>query len=363
MKRLDFYLGSTVAMTMSLSALGLVGMLTIFTFLEQMEDVRNNYTILSVGKFMLYSMPRLFYETVPYSALIGCLAGLGMLANASELLVIRAAGVSTWSIAWSAMKPALALAMVGLVIGEYVLPDFERIARIDRARAMSDENEITPKFGFWYREGNIYMHFDEVGQGGVLQGVSHFYFDEDDDRLMVKTMFADRAVFHEIESGGADNYWLLEDVTITVLGENRSSVQKLSSQQWDTKLTPDLLSTEILVQPDKMSIRELNTKIDYMRAEGLNSGKFELGLWGKVFQPLATIGLVLVAISFIFGPLRESTMGMRIVMGLIIGIAFKFIQDLLSPASLVFGFSPVIATLIPIGICFVVGVILLRRAG
>ncbi len=361
MRKLDLYVGTTVARMMTLAILGLVGMLTLFTFLEQMEDVRNNYTVFNVGRFVLYSLPRLFYETVPYSALIGCLAGLGLLASTSELTVMRAAGVSTGSIAWSAMKPALALVFLGLLIGEYVLPDFERVARIDRVRAISDENEITPEFGFWYREGNIYMHFDEVGQGGVLEGVSHSYFNKDNDRRLEKTMFADRAVFHDM--GGRENYWLLENVIITELHDNQSITQEYASQQWHTKLTPDLLSTEILVQPDKMSIRELDSKIDFMRSEGLNSGKFELGFWGKIFQPLATVGLVFVAISFVFGPLRDSNMGMRVVTGLIIGIAFKFIQDLLSPASLVFGFPPVIATLVPITICFVVGYFLLRRAG
>ena len=361
MNRLDIYVGMTIGKTMMLAIVGLVGMLAIFTFLEQMEDVDNNYTVFNVGRFVLYSLPRLFYETIPYSALIGCLAGLGMLASTSELIVMRAAGISTWAIAWSAMKPALVLVCLGMFVGEYILPDFERVARIDRVRALSDENEITPRFGFWYREGNVYMHFDEVGQGGVLQGVSHFYFDPANDRRLEKTMFADRAVFHDMQGG--KNYWLFENVITTEVSADRISTDEYPSMQWYTNLTPDLLSTEILVQPDKMSIRELDAKIDYMRAEELNSGKFELGFWGKVFQPLATVGLVFVAISFVFGPLRDSTMGMRVVSGLIIGIAFKFVQDLLSPASLVFGFPPIVAILIPIAICFVAGYFLLRRAG
>ena len=99
-----------------------------------------------------------------------------------------------------------------------------------------------------------------------------------------------------------------------------------------------------------------------MQAQGLNSNKYELGFWRKLLQPLATVGLVFVAISFIFGPLRESTMGMRVVTGLVIGIIFKFLHDLLSPASMVFGFEPVIAILAPIILCFLVGYILLRRA-
>lgn len=359
MKRIDYYLGSTVGLTILLASAGLVGILGIFTFLEQVEDIRYNYTVLKVLLYVFQSLPRIFYETVPYAALIGCLAGLGSLANNSELLIMRAAGVSTWSIAASVMKPALLFVLFALLIGEYVLPDVERSARTNRERAMSEENTFVAGRGVWYREGNVFMRFDLI-QGNVIEGVTHYYYDE--EMMMTRTLFAVRAVYHQVSKD--DRYWLMEDVTFTdFAGSREISRGNLSSLRWDSGLEPDLLGTEQLVQPDKMSISELSQKIAYMQAQGLNSGKFELGYWAKVLQPLATLALVFVAISFIFGPLREVTMGMRVVTGLVIGIVFKFIQDLLAPASIVFGFSPVIAILIPILICLVAGFWLLRRAG
>ena len=359
MKRLDYYLGSTVGLTIVLASLGLVGILGIFTFLEQVEDIRYNYTTSKVLLYVVQSMPRIFYETVPYAALIGCLAGLGSLANNSELIVMRAAGVSTWTIAGSAMKPTLLLVAFALLVGEYILPDVERSARANRERAMSEENAFVAGRGVWYREGNVYMRFDLI-QGSVIEGVTHYYYD--DDMMLTRSLFADRAVFHPVSQD--NRYWLMEGVTLTDFdGVREVSRATLPSLQWDTGLEPDLLGAEQLVQPDKMSISELSNKIGYMRAQGLNSSKFELGYWRKVLQPLATLALVFVAISFIFGPLREATMGMRVVTGLVIGIVFKFVQDLLAPASIVFGFSPMIAILIPIVICLVVGYGLLRRAG
>tara|TARA_R110002072_G_scaffold5527_6_gene35397 strand:+ start:29803 stop:30882 length:1080 start_codon:yes stop_codon:yes gene_type:complete len=359
MKRLDYYLGSTVGITIVMAALGLVGILGIFTFLEQIEDMRYEYTALKVALYVLQSIPRMFYETIPYAALIGCLAGLGSLANNSELLVMRAAGVSTWSIAISAMKPALLLVVLGLYVGEYILPDMERSARTNRERAMSEEDAYLPDRGVWYREGNVFMRFEQI-QGTVIEGVSHYYYN--DDMMLERTLFATRAVFHP--DSATDRYWLMEDVKLTDFNDARStSSTTLPSLRWDSGLEPELLSAEQLVQPDKMSIGELNNKIAYMQAQGLNSNKFELGYWRKVLQPLATLALVFVAISFIFGPLREATMGMRVVTGLVIGIIFKFVQDLLAPASIVFGFSPVIAILLPIVLCLIAGFFLLRRAG
>ncbi len=353
MNRIDLYLGKTIGLTTLLASAGLVGLFVIFTFLDQMEDIKNDYTIWRVIQYIGYSTPRMFYETVPYATLIGCLTGLGLLANNSELIVMRAAGVSTWQISWAVMKPTLAFVFVGLLIGEYILPDFERTARAIREEATEDD--ITPQGGFWYRESNVFMHFNAVSHRGRLQDINHYYVDDNNE--LTRTLWAAEAMYDEEASN-----WLLTDVTETDLVGRQKKIVYRDQVIWETSLTPQILSTEILVEPDKMSILELRNKIEHLRAQGLNTGKFEIGYYTKMFQPVACISLVLVAISFIFGPLRETTMGMRIISGLIIGILFKFAQDLLSPASLVFGFPPLIATLVPILVCVGVGYSLLKRA-
>lgn len=345
-------------MTMLVAEVGLLGIMTIFTFLEQVQDMSNDYNMMGVFMFCIYSVPRMFYQVIPYAALIGCLAGLGLLANNSELIVMRASGVSTWSIAMSAVKPTLLLVVLGMLVGEYVLPGVETTARNNRQQELRGNDEIAPAFGVWYREGNVYMHFDEVGPDGKLQGVTLYYFDGHHN--MTRTLYAQRAVYHRVS--GHKNYWVLENIRITNIFPNHTDTRKLKHMRWNIDLQPGLLQTELLVSPDKMSIRELRRKIDYMERQGLNSGKYQVGFWQKVLEPFAIVGLVFVAISFIFGPLRESTMGMRVVTGLIIGILFKFVQDLLSPASLVYGFSPFVAIALPIAVCFVIGFVLMRRA-
>jgi len=82
-----------------------------------------------------------------------------------------------------------------------------------------------------------------------------------------------------------------------------------------------------------------------------------------VLQPVVTAALVLMAISFIFGPLRSVTLGQRVFTGVLVGFTFRIAQDLLGPSSLVFGFSPLFAVLVPTAICALAGFWLLRRAG
>lgn len=77
---------------------------------------------------------------------------------------------------------------------------------------------------------------------------------------------------------------------------------------------------------------------------------------------MVTAALVLMAISFIFGPLRSVTLGQRVFTGVLVGFVFRIAQDLLGPSSQVFGFPPLLAVVIPAGICALAGVWLLRRA-
>ncbi len=354
MSRLDLYIGHRIALMILTASFGLVSLFVIFTFLDQMEDLDEGYTLSEVLRYVSYSVPRIFYETLPFAALIGCLTGLGILATNGELIVMRCAGVSTWKIFWSATKPALILILFGVFIGELLLPDFERTARVLKENATEDE--ITPQGGFWYREQDIFMHFNSVSHLGDLKDI-HKYLINDQNNLY-QTRWANSAQYIKKDDG----YWLMKDIVVTYLDGPEMRVKRLDTLIWRTELTPDILSAEILVEPDKMSMTELWRKISYMSSQELNTSKFELGLWSKLLQPLASLSLVFVAVAFIFGPLRETTMGMRVVTGLVIGILFKFVQDLLSPASLVFGFPPLIATLVPIATCAIIGYILIRRA-
>jgi len=134
----------------------------------------------------------------------------------------------------------------------------------------------------------------------------------------------------------------------------------LASKRWDTELSPELLNILVL-DPQDLPISGLWSYATYLSGQGLDNSQYMLAFWDKVFQPLAIISLVLVAISFIFGPLRQVTMGFRIFIGVIIGIVFQTTQDVLGPASIVYGFTPIYASLVPVLICAGVGIFLLSR--
>ncbi|UVE46696.1 LPS export ABC transporter permease LptG [Pseudomonas chlororaphis] len=353
MVKLDRYIGNSVLLAI-LAVLGIIlGLASLFAFIDEMGSVSDNYTVMDVLSFVVMTAPRRLYEMLPMAALIGCLIGLGSLASNSELTIMRAAGVSIGRIVWAVMKPMLFLMLAGVLIGEYVAPATESQAQASRALAQGSGDAQSSKHGLWHRQGEEFIHINAVQPNGLLYGVTRYHFD--DQRHMLSSSFARQARFEE-------NYWQLSDVTTTYFREGHTEVINTPQERWDVALSPQLLST-VVMAPESLSISGLWGYIHYLADQGLNNGRYWLAFWVKVLQPLVTAALVLMAISFIFGPLRSVTLGQRVFTGVLVGFTFRIAQDLLGPSSLVFGFSPLFAVLVPAGICALAGLWLLRRAG
>jgi len=135
MRKLDRYIIANVAAAMLLVLLVVLSLDLVFSFIAELEELKNDYQVTEAIMFVVTTLPRRIYDYLPLAAFIGSLIGLGALANNSELTIIRAAGVSTRRIVWSAMKPAIAIVIVGLLLGEYVAPYTEKIAQRQRAVA------------------------------------------------------------------------------------------------------------------------------------------------------------------------------------------------------------------------------------
>lgn len=352
MRKLDRHVGWTVFAAILLVLAIIVGLDAIAAFIDEADDISETYTFAQVGLYILLTLPGRFYEFVPFAALIGCMLGLGQLATSSELVVMRAAGVSIGRLVWIAMKPALLIAVLGFALGELVAPRSEQMAETNRALAQNPGESFGGRHGIWNREGNTFVHFNALEADGVVHGITMLQFDQD---LVMEYSLRARLATYE------GDYWTMEDAVITNLSSWQTSRETHETMRWDTNITPELL-TVMVVEPEYLPIMDLYRYSRYLQSQGLDSDDYQLALWRKILQPAAIGALVLVAISFIFGPLREGTMGFRIFAGVIVGIVFRTSQDLLGPASLVFGFAPIYAALGPILLCVVAGMLLLARS-
>jgi lipopolysaccharide export system permease protein len=293
------------------------------------------------------------YEFVPFAALIGALIGLGRLASASELVVARAAGASMVTLALTVLKPTLLFALAGFLVSEFITPITEQVAISERALAQRSDSNFVGRGGTWNRDGSTYIHVAAVQRGGLIFGVTLLTYGE--SRELASSLRADRGTF-------MGDHWLLENVSRNIIGSEQIETDQATLLRWDTEITPDLLVLEV-VDNESLPSAQLWSYARFLKAQGLSSADVELAFWRKVFQPLAAGGLVLVAISFIFGPLREGNMGARIFAGVIVGVVFRISQDFFGPASLLYGIPAVVAAAVPIGVCWLAGGwLLLRRA-
>ena len=349
---LNRYIFATVLSTILMVLLVICALDWLARLIDEQESIAGGYTFVETLIYSSLNIPNSIYKFMPFAALVGALIGLGGLAATSELVTMRAAGVSLWQITLAVIKPVLLFIFLSLLLAEYVIPTAEHHAENRRTQALGIvKSALSSRGGLWNREGNEYMHFNSVQVNGRLLGITRYHFDS--NKQLQTATFAEAAIY-------VDNYWQEEGITETLITDTGIEKRTVTTRRWDTPLSPALLA--ILIQEaDNLSMSKLYNYIAYLNQQGIDSGSYQLSFWNKVLQPLAIISLVMIAISFIFGPLREATMGYRIFSGVVVGILFQLVQKLLGPTSLVYGFPPVIAVIIPIVVCFILGGYLLAK--
>lgn len=352
MRLLNGYIFRTTVASIVVVLVVITSLDILAKLIDELGNLTVNYTFSEALLYVVLNIPSSLYQYMPFAGLVGGLVGLGSLASTSELVVMRAAGVSLLRITWSVIKPVLWFIAVMLLFAEYVIPVADQYAENRRSLLLQDKNNaLSSKAGLWNREGNTFMHFNSVQSNGKLSGITRYEYDE--DKTLLSTSFAEVAFY-------INGQWQEEEVIETLFTENGTTTRSYANRQWDTDLSPDLL-TILVLDTDNLAISKLNQYANYLEQQNLENSQYRLAYWSKVLQPLVIISLVLVAVSFIFGPLREVTMGYRIFTGVVVGIVFQLVQKLLGPASILYGIPPLFAVLLPILVCLGIGLFLLAR--
>ncbi len=354
MRLLDSYTGRNVLMNTLVVIVVIVGLDAIFTLVDELDQLKGEYGMLEALQFMGLRLPRRAYEYMPMACLIGCLSALGTMAANSELTVMRSAGLSVWRVMVAVLKPVAVLMVLSTLTAEYAIPQLEKIAQSQKAVAQGKGESLSNDGrGYWHREGDQFMRFTAIEPNGVLHGINLFSFDE--ERNLTRVLTAERAIYQR-------NQWQMQNVRDVNVTPQILIESDHDTLEWDTGLTPDRLSV-VMIEPRDMSISDLYQYAVYIGNQGLNADNYLLSFWRKVLQPLSTFALVLLGVSFIFGPLRQVTAGSRIFTGILVGLVYKYMEEMLAPASIVLGFAPILASVIPIAVSALVGFYLLRKAG
>jgi len=336
MKILDVYIGKIIASTTAITLSVFVGLSGIIKFVEQMKAVgRGNYDLAHAALYVLYAIPRDVEIFFPMATLLGGLIGLGMLASNSELVVMQAAGWSRFDIIKSVMKTAVIMILISMAVGEWLAPRGEAAAREIRAQAISGGSLVSSKNGVWAKDGDYFVHIGEIKERGGLSNIQIYKFNE--KLKLASWISADSAIY-------LNDTWQLRNVVETYITEERVIAEKLDVKPWSSSLTPDKLG---VITPESLSISGLTDYLQYLEDNDQDPSRYLLAFWRKIVQPITVAVMLLMALSFIFGPLRSVSMGARIMMGVATGILFYVCNEAMGSMSLVYQLPPFLGAIVP----------------
>jgi lipopolysaccharide export system permease protein len=353
MRILDRYIGTNFIRGFLLVICILISLFTFMELVGQLDDVgKKNYQIQDALAYVSLTTPRRIYVLTPASALLGSIIALGILADRGELLAMQAVGVSVRRICGAVLVTGAFLIPVMAALGEFVAPPLEQSARTLRMRALQGPGVLPTKQGFWARSGTSFIHVGKTF--GARSAADLDIFERDDRGRLTRAIHADRATI------GPDRHWLLEGVTERTIANDEIKVQTLPSLGLDSFLSSKQVAV-LQLPPDTMSGRDLYRYVRALRERGQNADAYALALWQKITMPLATGAMILLSLTFVFGPPRERAAGFRIMIGSVVGVAFYIANQLMGHLGLVLGFHPAVTTMTPVAGILAAAIWLLRR--
>lgn len=352
MKILDIYIANTVVRHILLTVVVLLGLFTFVTFIDELGDLdKGRYGIFHVMQYVVLSIPKILYEVFPMAALIGSILGLSTMAKSSELIVMRAAGVSILRIVGSVVQVGIILAFIAMLFGEVISPFTETKAQKIRAEALQQNIRQESDFGLWLRDDNTFVNVGEVLPDLTLLRIKIFEFDSENHLRFLSV--ADNGEYR-------NQRWLLQGLRRTMIRDDSSSADQVTAAYWSTVVNPDILRV-FMIQPDQLSIWQLNKYIQHLRSNKQETNNYELAFWSKIVTPFATLVMLILAVPFVFRSARSGQLGRSLFSGIMIGLGFFILNRAFTFFVPLFSIPPVLGATIPTLMIFALSVYMIKR--
>lgn len=338
MKRLDLYIGRSVLAATLLAWLIVAALDSLFVMLGQLGDIgRGNYAFPDALAYVLLSLPAHACQAFPMAALIGTVLGLGNLAAQAELTAFRLAGCSLRRLGLAVMQVGLLMVCMVTLMSELLAPPARQVAQQLRSQAIYDDVSVQRDAGFWVRDGRRFIQVKQSMADGSLAGVVVYQLAE--EAQLTSATAAQLAV-------PMDDHWQLKGVSSSRFLAERIEVAASAEQTWrelmDARLA-QLLTRDV----GTLSLPELGEYIDYLQRNGSPVLLYTLGYWQRLAAPLSALAMLLLAVSLVLGPLGKRTLGQRLLVAVLAGLAFKLLSEVVAHAGLVYGLPPAVSAFLP----------------
>lgn len=341
MNIIDRYLALAAGRATLLVLVVLLALIGFISLTTQLQDVgRGSFEVADAFLIVIAQWPRNAFDVFPIAALLGGMMGLGALAKHSELVAVRAAGVGLRRLAYSMLVAGLLFGAAAAAIGELVMPPAERFADEYADELKRERSSLSGLSGSWLRDGERVFNILQVESLERLGGVYVYRFD-DAGRL-------DSVALARRAEVGHDRVWRLEDVEYTRFGE-RIETDRLDRVELLTGIDPSVMEVSV-IDTNSMSIPMLREYIRYLEANELQASRYEMAMWQRIANVAAVPAMLLLALPFVFGPLRSGGNSARFVVGFLIGILYILGKGALADGAQVYGAPIWLTAWLPVGV-------------
>lgn len=337
MNIINGYLAKAILVSTGLVMLVLLSLGVFIEFVGQLDDLgEGSYTLLTVIQYIALKLPHLAAGLLPVSVLLGSLLGLGGLAAGSEIIIMQASGVSARRLAGSVALTGVAIALVGGIIAEFLAPEMYLYARQLRAVAKSGQADLAGS-STWLRDGNTIYNLRPSVDGVEYGGVYVF-------RMAGGGRLSGIGRADSLET--ADDEWQLDNYSESVLSPNGVSIETGLSTAANLDQLGDLLAITA-VKDSSLTGLELYNYVRYLRRNGLDAERYEIAFWSRIAQIAGVAVMCVLALPFVFGSLRTTGAGARMIVGVLIGVGYFLMSRTMADSAAVFDLSPLVVAWLP----------------
>ncbi len=350
---LDRYIARAVTSGCLMASFVMLSIFAFVDFVSQLNSVgTGDYGALQAAVFVLLRLPQRLYDLSPSILLLGGILSLGAMAANSELIVMRASGISTMRITRSVLQTGFVIAILVALLGEYVVPSATRTAKTYRAQAMEKKLIVGGTNDIWARDGNRYVNVKQILPDHQLRNI--YVYELDDHRQISAMLYAEHAQF-------LDEEWVLDGIKRSDISDT-GVITSFEKQLRLKRLILLELFTVLELESKDMSAVELLTYSRYLQENKLDDGEYKLAFWIKIFTPLTCLAMLMIAMPIVFATTpRSGGVGQRLMLALLIGIVYFVINRSINHLGLALNVAPILSASIPLLMVMVISLYFMRR--
>ena len=307
-----------------------VGIYFIFTFLSKLGDIgQGNYGVLAAIYNVLLTVPWSMNLIFPIITMMGALMGLSLLAQNSELVAMRASGVSWVVISKAILLAGVFFAFLSFIVGAFVAPSLNRIAALEEQVSKRGDNVYVGKQSLWLKDGKDFILIKKMTPGyhGVLHNISRYHVE---DGKLKSILQAEDAIYR-------DNHWDLSNAI-----EVQVDPEDYHKKRYDHLIIKQLITPKLLrlladsSSVDNLTLNQLGLVIKYRLENKMNIAQYQIAFWRMIFQPISIIVLMFAILPYIFMATNRSSYAIRLFVGSVIGFAFFIFNQFFSQLFLIY---------------------------